>query len=211
LSPGAWPLLVVPALLALLVRLADRLPGRLRVEQARDECTGSLRAVSCAIAFVAAHVACSGGTPSTGPPPNTQPPPASPVVALSPASLTFSAQTVQTTSAPQTIALTNGSSVAATVSSITASGDFAQTNNCAPSVAAGTSCAITVTFTPTAAGQRAGILAVTDNAANSPQTVSLTGIGASAAAGTPAGTYQIGITGSSGTLTQGGAVTLLVQ
>jgi hypothetical protein len=166
-------------------------------------------AVPLGVAFVATAFACSRGGTST--PPNTQPPSSAPAAAVSPASLTFNAQTVQTTSAPQTVTLANGGNAALSVTSIAASGDFAQTNTCGTSVAAGGNCAISVTFTPTAAGARAGALTVADNAANSPQTVGLTGTGASASAGTPAGTYQIGITGSSGALTQSGAVTLVVQ
>jgi hypothetical protein len=40
------------------------------------------------------------------------------------------------------------------------------------------SCAINVTFTPTAAGSRTGLLTITDNAASSPQVVNLGGGGA---------------------------------
>ena len=68
-----------------------------------------------------------------------------------------------------------------------------------------------MTFTPTIAGQRSGTLTIADNASNSPQTVSLTGTGASAAAGTPAGTYQVSVTGASGSLTHVGTITLVVQ
>ncbi|MGH9393910.1 MAG: hypothetical protein ACRD1E_07045, partial [Terriglobales bacterium] len=45
----------------------------------------------------------------------------------------------------------------------------------------GASCAIQVTFTPAASGARAGLLAVADNAAASPQSVALSGTGASGA------------------------------
>jgi hypothetical protein len=111
------------------------------------------------------------------------------------------------------VTLANSGTVPATITSIATTGDFGQTNACATSLAAGASCAIAVTFTPTAVGQRTGTLAVATTAGTSSQTVSvpLTGTGASAAAGTPAGTYQIGITGASGALTQSGAVTLVVQ
>ena len=55
--------------------------------------------------------------------------------------------------------------------------DYGQTNNCGSSLAAGASCAINVTFTPTTTGPRSGSVWITDNAAGSPQTVSLTGTG----------------------------------
>jgi hypothetical protein len=41
--------------------------------------------------------------------------------------------------------------------------------------------------------------------------VGLTGTGVSSTAGTPAGTYQVSVTGASGSLTQAGAVTLVVR
>lgn len=45
------------------------------------------------------------------------------------------------------------------------------------SITPGSSCAIGVFFDPTASGSRTGILTITDNAASSPQTVTLTGTG----------------------------------
>jgi hypothetical protein len=57
------------------------------------------------------------------------------------------------------------------------SGDFAQSNNCPPTVASGGSCLITVTFTPTAQGVRTASVSITDTGIGSPQTVPLTGRG----------------------------------
>ena len=98
-----------------------------------------------------------------------------PAVNLSPTSLNFSGQSVSTTSAAQTVTLTNSGNGPLGNLTIVASGDFAQTNNCSNSVAASNSCTINVTFTPTAPGNRTGALTLTDNAAGSPQTVSLSG------------------------------------
>lgn len=64
-----------------------------------------------------------------------------------------------------------------TIGSITTSGDFAETDTCGSSLAAGASCAISVTFTPVAAGAASGTLTITDDAPGSPHTVALTGIG----------------------------------
>jgi hypothetical protein len=100
-----------------------------------------------------------------------------PVVSLSTNTLTFTGQAVGSTSATQSVTLTNTGSAALTISSVTPSGDFAQVNNCPTSVAAGTSCTINITFTPTASGNRFGSVTITDNSANSPQTISLSGIG----------------------------------
>jgi hypothetical protein len=105
-----------------------------------------------------------------------------PVVTLLPKSLTFTGQAVGSTSAPQTVTLTNSGSATLYISSVTASGDFAQTNTCGASVAVGANCVISVTFTPTAAGNRYGSVTITDNAADSPETVLLAGNGSSAPA-----------------------------
>jgi ASPM-SPD-2-Hydin domain-containing protein/centrosomal CEP192-like protein/HYDIN/CFA65/VesB family protein len=108
-----------------------------------------------------------------------------PVASLSPTSLTFTSQNVGTTSAAQSLTLSNSGGAALSISSITITGtnatDFAQTNNCGTSLAAGTKCAINVTFKPTAIGGRSATLAVTDNAAGSPQTAGLAGTGVSLA------------------------------
>ena len=96
---------------------------------------------------------------------------------VSPTSLTFTSQTVGSTSTAQTVTLTNTGSSTLTITGITASGDFAQTDTCGSSVAAGAKCSINVTFKPTAPGTRTGALRVTDNTSGSPQTVNLTGTG----------------------------------
>lgn len=108
-----------------------------------------------------------------------------PAIAFSPTSLTFSSQAVGTTSAGQAINLSNTGSAALDITGITITGtdsaDFNQTNTCGTSVAANSSCLITVTFDPTATGSRAASVSVADNAGGSPQTVSLTGAGVAAA------------------------------
>lgn len=105
--------------------------------------------------------------------------------AVSPASLSFGNQAVGTASATKTVTLTNNLPTALSVSSISSSGDYSETNNCGASVAAGATCTIGVTFSPTATGSRTGTLTVTDSASNSPQTVSLTGTGILQATASP--------------------------
>lgn len=100
-----------------------------------------------------------------------------PAVTISPTSLTFSTQLVNTTSAPQSVTLSNVGNGPLSITSIIAAGNFAQTNNCGTTVAAGASCTISVTFTPTTVNTRTGSITVTDNAPGSPQVVSLTGTG----------------------------------
>lgn len=102
-------------------------------------------------------------------------------VLLTSVSLAFGTQQVGVKSAPLVVTLTNNQSVALNVSSISASGDFSQTNTCQPSVAAHGSCTVNVFFTPSTSGTRTGTLNITDDANNSPQTIALTGMGASAA------------------------------
>jgi hypothetical protein len=101
-----------------------------------------------------------------------------PQVGLSSGILTFPSQWVGTTSAAQNLILTNTGNAPLIILSIAINdGDFAQTNDCGTSVAAGANCTITVTFTPTAAGARSGMVAINDNAPKSQQTVSLAGVG----------------------------------
>ncbi|HMH59512.1 MAG TPA: discoidin domain-containing protein, partial [Galbitalea sp.] len=74
-------------------------------------------------------------------------------------------------------------------SSIAASGDFAQTNNCGSSLGVGASCTITATFHPSTPGSKTGSVSVASNATGSPTQLSLTGTGVSPtglAAGKPA-------------------------
>jgi hypothetical protein len=100
-----------------------------------------------------------------------------PVATLSATSLNFGNQRVGTTSAAKLVNLSNSGNAPLTITSITASGDFAQTNNCVSLLAARTYCTFTIKFTPTAAGTRTGAVSITDNALGSPHTVSLSGTG----------------------------------
>ena len=103
-----------------------------------------------------------------------------PGVALTPSTVSFSALPVGTSSAAQSVMLANSGTSDLNVTAIATSGDFAQSNSCGtlPAVvAAGGSCTIDVKFTPTAVGARTGTIVITDDAASSPQTVSLTGSG----------------------------------
>lgn len=100
---------------------------------------------------------------------------------FNPTSLNFPSQSVGSTSSPQAITLTNSGNGQLTVTSIQATGDFAQTNNCGTVAANNGTCTVQVTFTPTSTGSRTGTIIVTDSAPNSPQTLSLSGVaGASA-------------------------------
>jgi hypothetical protein len=104
-----------------------------------------------------------------------------PVAALSPASLSFSSIAVGTSSSPQTITLSNSGNITLSISSIQTSGDYSQTNNCPSGLAAGATCTISITFSPTTTGTRNGSLTITDDATGSPQAETLTGSGLGAA------------------------------
>ncbi|MGA2986504.1 MAG: choice-of-anchor D domain-containing protein, partial [Terriglobia bacterium] len=107
--------------------------------------------------------------------------PASAVASLSPSSLTFASQAVGVTSAAQTLTLNNTGNATLTLTSLALAGananDFAQTNTCGASVAAGAKCTVSVTFTPAASGALTAAVTLTDNASGSPQNVSLAGTG----------------------------------
>lgn len=103
------------------------------------------------------------------------------VASLSPTRLVFAGQTVDTASAPQAVTLTNTGGAVLNIVSIAVTGadfvDFSQTNTCDNTVAVNAKCAINVTFEPQSFGTRAASLIITSSATNSPQTVSLTGMG----------------------------------
>ena len=104
-----------------------------------------------------------------------------PVDGLSPTSLAFGNQSVGATSTAQIATLSNTGNAALSITSLALTGsnasDFAQTNTCGSSVAAGSNCTISVTFKPAASGSRTASVSITDNASGSPQTVSLSGTG----------------------------------
>ncbi|HJP74810.1 MAG TPA: discoidin domain-containing protein [Pseudonocardiaceae bacterium] len=95
----------------------------------------------------------------------------------SPSNLSFGNVGVGATSAAQAVTVTNPGSSAVSVSSVSAGAPFAQTGNCGTSLAAGASCTVNVTFTPSAAGAANGTLSVASTAPGSPLTVALSGTG----------------------------------
>jgi Putative Ig domain/Abnormal spindle-like microcephaly-assoc'd, ASPM-SPD-2-Hydin len=119
-----------------------------------------------------------GGGGGGGAPPT---PAAAPAVTFTPTSLTFAAQAIGTTSAPQSITVTNTGNAGLFINSAATPGtlDFTQVNDgCSGlTLAPGTSCSVSITFSPTASGARSATFTLTDNAANSPQTVPISGTG----------------------------------
>ena len=110
-----------------------------------------------------------------------------PQVSLAPTSLKWGKVLVGVTKGAKKVVLTNTGTGTLNISTIATSGDFAlvpvkQTKKVTPcvnggAVAAGASCEVKVSFTPTQTGTRTGSLTFTDNAPDSPQSVALTGTG----------------------------------
>jgi hypothetical protein len=102
-----------------------------------------------------------------------------PAVTLSSGSVTFATILAGTVSAAQNVTVTNSGTGALHVSNVALSGanpgDFKFSNGCTAAVAIGGNCTVGVTFSPVAAGQRTAQVTISDDAANSPQAVSLTG------------------------------------
>ncbi|HXB98779.1 MAG TPA: choice-of-anchor D domain-containing protein [Terriglobales bacterium] len=102
-------------------------------------------------------------------------------VVLAPTSIAFGDQSVGTTSAPQTVTLTNNSGGTLTISNIVGSGDFTAAPSgstpCGATVAAASTCTFSVTFTPNVKGAITGAATVSDSAPLSPSVVKLTGTG----------------------------------
>lgn len=91
--------------------------------------------------------------------------------------LSFGQQIVGSSSAPMPLTISNAGNNLLDVSYVTLTGDFAQTNNCGPGIAAGAGCVINVVFTPTTTGTRTGALTILDNTAASPRALTVTGPG----------------------------------
>jgi hypothetical protein len=106
--------------------------------------------------------------------------PPTPAAQISPASLTFPSTALGQSAATQTVTINSVGSAPLTVNAPTLIGtnpaDFAIAGNtCTGNLAVGSSCQITVGFTPSATGGRNATLRITDNTAASPHTISLAG------------------------------------
>ncbi len=97
-------------------------------------------------------------------------------VSVSPSTLPFGEQKVNTTSLPQKVTVRNLEPSSVNVGAITASGAYSQTNNCGTSLPPNGQCAVSVTFTPTVTGNLTGKLTITDSADDSSK-VTLSGTG----------------------------------
>jgi FtsP/CotA-like multicopper oxidase with cupredoxin domain len=126
------------------------------------------------------------------------------VAAVSPASLNYPLQLVNTTSTAQTVTLSNTGNVAYTISSIALSGgnitDYVLNYNCpigGAGLAGGGTCNISVGFRPTAAGPRSSSIVITTTANVNPKpAVGLSGTGTQVNVSTPALTFAPQVVGT---------------
>ncbi|HEX3660185.1 MAG TPA: choice-of-anchor D domain-containing protein [Acidobacteriaceae bacterium] len=103
-----------------------------------------------------------------------------PRVGLSASSLSFGTHKVGT-STTSSLKITNTGTTDLSIAGIVLNGadiqDFSAPNTCPATLSKGSSCTLSVTFTPQAKKGRSATLVITDNAQNSPQSVSLSGTG----------------------------------
>ena len=155
------------------------------VLQTAGSCIVNVKFAPTAHAAVGATVAIlSNGRPLNVPVTGTG---TSPIASVSPASLAFGKQNINTTSAAQTVTLSNTGDATLAIAGVgfTAGAGFSRPagaagGTCTTSLAAGATCTIAVRFNPTTLGVRNATLTITDDSnsvAGSTQTVSLSGEG----------------------------------
>ena len=98
-------------------------------------------------------------------------------LSASPASLSFGSEAVGSTTAAQSVTVTDTGTAAASISSVGAGAGFAETSTCGSSLAAGASCTVAVSFTPTTSGAASANLVVSSNATDGTLSVALSGSG----------------------------------
>ena len=99
-------------------------------------------------------------------------------VVLTPTHLAFGSQTVGTTSAPQTVTITNRNTATILLGPVTATDDFiVSANSCSATLGAGQSCTVQVKFAPDETGSTPGTLFISDSDPNSPQQLPMSGTG----------------------------------
>ena len=100
-------------------------------------------------------------------------------ISFSLATLTFANQDIGTTSNSQPVTISNFGGRPLNFSSISVSGEFAETSNCPNTLVAGASCTASVSFAPTVTGPTTGLLTLNDDSGNlgASQAVTLAGTG----------------------------------
>lgn len=119
----------------------------------------------------------AAGSPHTIALSGTGIPPGSADAGISKTSLDFGSVLVNSQSSAQQVVLSSTGTLPLQINSIVPSQNFAATNDCPASLPSGSTCNISVTFTPPSVGAFTGALTISDNATDSPQTVALSGSG----------------------------------
>lgn len=96
---------------------------------------------------------------------------------LSRHSIDFGNQLANTTSDAEQVTLESTGTVPLTINSITASANFAVAHDCVSPLASDATCTLDITFSPNAAGSFSGTVTIDDGASDSPQQISLVGVG----------------------------------
>ncbi len=131
-----------------------------------------------------------------------------PAASLSTQSLSFGPTNPGQPSGPQTVTISSTGNEALTINSVATSpsgGPFSETDSCMtnPVLAPGTSCQIFISYAPSTTGVTQAALVISDNAAGSPQSVSLTGTAVAPPPPAPQVTLLPGTLTFPGTTTQG--------
>ncbi|PYX46501.1 MAG: hypothetical protein DMG79_16195, partial [Acidobacteria bacterium] len=142
-----------------------------------------------------------------------------PKVSLSPSTLMFPKQVLNTTSAPISTLLINEGNTTLQINKVgiatNNSSDFSVSfNGCGSMLAPGARCTLEATFTPTASGNRGSLMQVRDSGVNSPQNVTLSGVGTAISlspTGIPFGNQKVGTTSAAQNITLTNVGKLLVS
>ena len=130
-------------------------------------------------------------------------PAGTPVVKLTPSSISFGTVTQGSAVAAQFVTLSSSGTGPLHITSVATGGsnasDFSLTNNCtAPTYAVGATCTIGASLSPLATGARAAFITVTDDAPNSPQTIGLSATVTAALTISPAAPGSTSVTVTAG-------------
>jgi hypothetical protein len=144
-----------------------------------------------------------------------------PSVALYPATINFGTQALGTKSAAQTFSVTNTGTTSLTITKVASSNatefPVGATLCTGKTIAPGANCLVTVNFDPNAGSTQTATISVTDNAAGSPQTLTVSGVsvGVPQAKLTPTtltfASQGVGITSAAQTITLSNAGTDTLQ
>jgi sugar lactone lactonase YvrE len=137
---------------------------------------------------------------------------AAPQAGLTPATAAFGSVNTGGTSSPQVFTVTNGGNASLTITSISLGGGNASsftigTKTCGPTLAAGASCTIQVSFSPSVAGSASASLSVVDSVGT--QSSALTGTGISVAP--PIADFNLSVANALQTIQRGATATYTIQ